>query len=239
MANPYSNLSKISKNIYNSTNKAADGYYNQTSKALSNTQKQTEKELNQKKVQADKAAMTEGKAAQSNYMRSINPYGAGAESQAINGLAGSGFSESSKISAYNSAQNRIANARSTAEQAKVDYDNQIAQSRNTRDTQLAEAALNKLNIKSDNANNYVNQRISVAGGDADWRINSANYKLSKKQLDLQKKELKFNMDQAKKANVSSSRGGKSSKSSSSSKKSNSSGSSKKSSGNSSKNKVKI
>lgn len=226
MANPYSGLNKLANSQYKKTNEAVGKYYKSAKDNIKATTAQTEKEFNQKKVSADQGATLEGRAASADYLKSINPYGASAEAQASGGLLGSGYSESSKTANYNSMQNRVSQARSTAEEAKMNYDNQIAQARNSGNSQLAELAYNTMTTKTNNLNNLLSNRVNIASG-------VSNHSINKGQLDLSKKELAFNMKQAKKANASA--GGSSRRSSSSGSKT----SSRKSSGKAKSNKKEI
>ena len=233
MANPYSGLSKLANNQYKSSNAAVDKYYNSAKNNMNASTEQTIKEFNQQKVKADQGATLEGRAANADYLKSINPYGASAEAQASGGLLGSGYSESSKTANYNSMQNRVSQARSTAEEAKMNYDNQIAQARNAKNAQMAELAYNTMTTRSNNLNNLLGNRVNIASG-------VSNHSINKGQLDLAKKELAFNMKQAKKDNASA--GSPSRKSRSSGSKRSGSGSktsSKKSTGKSKSNKKEI
>lgn len=233
MTSPYSGLSKLANSQYKSSNAAVDKYYKSAKDNIKATTAQTEKEFNQKKVSADQGATLEGRAANADYLKSINPYGASAEAQASGGLLGSGYSESSKTANYNSMQNRVSQARSTAEEAKMNYDNQIAQARNANNAQLAELAYNTMNTRSNNLNNLLSNRINIASG-------ASSHALGKGQLDLSKKELAFNMKQAKKDNASAGRSaGKSGSSGSKRSSSGSKGSSNKSSRKSKNNKKEI
>ena len=242
MANPYSGLSKSAATARNQANSAIDKYTAAQEKNIKASTNQAITELNQGKARVDADLTKEGKSAYTDYIKSINPYGAGAENQAKQGLGSTGYAETTKMRNYNNMQNRIATARSTAEQNKQAYDNQIAQARLSQNSDLAELAYNKLNAYSQNYQNWLNSRISIAGGASDYALgkgqldlSKAEYKLSKKQADrdykLQKKELDFNIKQAKKNNASgksSSKSKKSSGSKSSGSKRTSSSSSKKS-----------
>lgn len=60
------------------------------------------------------------------------------------GLTGSGYQESSRVSMYNTYQNRVSLARQTFNDAIVSYDNQITQAQIANSAALAEIAYNAL-----------------------------------------------------------------------------------------------
>lgn len=77
-------------------------------------------------------------------MKQINQYGGSMETLASQGLANTGYSESSKIAMYNTYQNRVSTAKSALTKANTEYDNQISQALLNNNVALAEIALNKL-----------------------------------------------------------------------------------------------
>ena len=196
--NPYSGLSDLAKKSKDSMDKALNNYSSSQTKNINNTLEQTKKEYTQKKTEADNDAATQSRAANTDYLKSINPYGAGAEAQASAGLSGSGYSESTKSANYNTMQNRVAIAKSTADKAKLSYDNQIAQANLQKNSQLAELAYNTMAQKAENMNNYFNNRLNITNGNTNYKLGNSQLKISKDQLKLQKDELKFNKKQAKK-----------------------------------------
>lgn len=108
-------------------------------------------QLENKKTDADNEFKKEAVASNVDYKKLINPYGVQAENQAQQGLNGTGFSESSKVNAWNTSQNRTALARATTQKIKADFDAQITQARLTGDAQLAENALKVLEQRMANA----------------------------------------------------------------------------------------
>lgn len=194
--NPYSGLDKLATDQYNKTNTAIDNYNKSANQNIQDSLNQSIKELNQKKTAADSTAVLEGRAANADYLKSINPYGANADSMMNAGLGGSGYSETTKAANYNTMQNRISKAKTTADEAKLNYDNQIVQARNQSNAKLAELAYNNMTARANNLGNLLSNRINIAGGMSDRDI-------ALQQLQLQRDEFEF----SKKANASSSGGG--------------------------------
>lgn len=94
---------------------------------------------------------TEAGAAYSDYQKLINPYGVQAETQAASGLLGSKVTESSRISAHNSYQERVATARSSFEEAKTEFEIAITEAQQSGDLQKAELAYEIYQQKAENA----------------------------------------------------------------------------------------
>lgn len=129
----------------------SDKYYEdqiQASRDWAAEQQQIQKEQNefalqqieQQKEKAEKDYQKEQSAAYVDYQKQTDRYGAGAEQMAASGLAGSGFSESSRVSMYNAYQNRVATAREAIQQALVDFNNAITQATLQNNAALAEIA---------------------------------------------------------------------------------------------------
>lgn len=99
---------------------------------------------NQNKQKAEQEFNREAIASKNAYYDFINPYGAQAEIQAQNGLANTGYSETTKLGAWNTQQNRTATARATMNNAKQQYDNAIKEIELNRDTTKSQYALQAL-----------------------------------------------------------------------------------------------
>ena len=99
---------------------------------------------NQNKAKAEKEFNNEAIASKNAYYDFINPYGANAEIQAKNGLNNTGYSETTKLGAWNTQQNRTAKARASMNDAKLQYDNAMKEIELTRDTTKAQYALEAL-----------------------------------------------------------------------------------------------
>lgn len=112
-----------------------------------NQQAQTDlqiEEINQKKAQAKQDYINEQKGAYTDYQKAIDEYGANAEKIASSGLKNSGYSESSRISAFTSYQNRYATSRKSYNEAVLNYDNSINEAKLANSSALAQIAYNAL-----------------------------------------------------------------------------------------------
>lgn len=100
--------------------------------------------VEQQKQQAQKDYIKEQSGAYVDWQKQSNQYGANAEQMAAQGLAGSGYSESSQVSMYNTYQNRVTTAREVYNQAVLNYNNAITEARLQNNSLLAEIAYNAL-----------------------------------------------------------------------------------------------
>lgn len=122
------------------------------SKEWADTQTQLQKEqtdfaieqIEQQKDKAHKDYVKEQSGAYVDWQKQSNQYGVEAERQAAAGMDGTGFSESSQVSMYNTYQNRVATAREVYSQAVLNYDNAIKDARLQNNAVLAEIAHNAL-----------------------------------------------------------------------------------------------
>lgn len=142
-------------NTYNNMINQSDQYYQDqinATKDYANTQQQLQQEntdftieqINQQKEQANKDYTKEQKGAYVDWQKQSNQYGANAEQMASNGLTGTGYSESSQVSMYNTYQNRVATARESYNKAVLNYDNAIKDAQLQNNSALAEIAYNAL-----------------------------------------------------------------------------------------------
>lgn len=133
----------------------AEGYYKDlANNAQKWADKQTEiqndktdfaiQQINQQKEQAKQDYTKEQSGAYVDWQKQSNPYGANAEKMAAQGLAGTGYSESSQVSMYNTYQNRVASARESYTRAVLNYDNAIKDARLQNSSVLAEIAYEAL-----------------------------------------------------------------------------------------------
>ena len=178
------NLINEAQTNYNTISSGAEEKYNELINATKEygekqadiTQQQTNQtiaEINQNKELAEKDYIKEQKSAYTDYAKQTNAYGTNAEVQASAGLQGSGYSESSKVSMYNTYQNRYATARESYNRAVMNYDNQIAQAQIQNSALLAEIAFNSLQsqlqlalegfqYQNELLNNLLNQKLSIS-----------------------------------------------------------------------------
>ena len=101
-------------------------------------------QIEQQKDQAHKDYVKEQSGAYVDWQKQSNQYGVAAEQQAAAGMAGTGFSESSQVSMYNTYQNRVATARESFNQAILNYNNAIKDARLQNNSVLAEIAYQSL-----------------------------------------------------------------------------------------------
>jgi hypothetical protein len=100
--------------------------------------------IEQQKEQANKNYVKEQKGAYTDYQKATNQYGSNAEKLAVQGLNQTGYSESTRTSAYNTYQNRYATARESYNQAILNYDNGIREAQLANNAALAQIAYESL-----------------------------------------------------------------------------------------------
>lgn len=145
--NTYDNMINQTDNKYNELIQASKDY-SKTQQELQ--QKNTDfaiEQINQQKEKAEKDYTKEQKGAYTDYQKITDQYGVNAEKQASVGLQNTGYSESSKIQAFTSYQNRYSTARETYNQAVLNYDNAIKNAQLKNNSLLAEIAYKALEIQ--------------------------------------------------------------------------------------------
>ena len=100
--------------------------------------------IEQEKEQAKKDYTKEQSGAFVDWQKQSNQYGVNAEQMAASGMTGTGYSESSKVSMYNTYQNRVATARESYTLAVQNYNNSITEARLQNNSVLAEIAYEAL-----------------------------------------------------------------------------------------------
>lgn len=162
MENPYADLeNKYANNLQQQNDMLAQQSAIQKEQSQANTN-QTINEINQQREYANKDFNKEARGAYQDYQKIVNPYGVQAEKMVSNGLGNAGYSETSKLNAYNTYQNRYATARESADRLQQDFNNQITQARLSGNKELAEIALNELQTKMTNLWNQLNLDTSLA-----------------------------------------------------------------------------
>jgi hypothetical protein len=147
----------ISENekLYSGMIKDSDGYYQaQIDAAKDWEKKQTDlqnqqtdfaiEQIEQQKTQAKKDYTKEQSGAYVDWQKESNKYGARSEQIASQGLAKTGYSESSQTSLYNTYQNRVMTARESYNNAVLNYNNAIKDARLQNSAVLAEIAYKAL-----------------------------------------------------------------------------------------------
>jgi hypothetical protein len=133
----------------------ADKYYQAQINAAKNwgeTQKQNQQaqtdfaieKIEQQKDQAKQDYLKEQSGAYADWQKQSNQYGANAEQVAAQGLANTGYSESSQVAMYNQYQNRVATSREVFTRAVLNYDNAMKDARLQNNSKLAEIAYQTL-----------------------------------------------------------------------------------------------
>lgn len=97
--------------------------------------------LARQKEDIDKEATQQNRALYQDYRKATNPFGQQAEKLAGQGLANSGYAETTMSRLYNTYQNNITSTLNNARDLKADVDFQINQARQNGDITLAQNAL--------------------------------------------------------------------------------------------------
>lgn len=119
--------------------------YGETQKK--NQQEQTDfaiTEIEQQKEYAHQDYIKEQSGAYVDWQKQSDQYGVNAEQRAAQGMAGTGYSESSQVAMYNTYQNRVATARESYQRSVDSYNNAITEARLQNNSLLAEIAFNTL-----------------------------------------------------------------------------------------------
>lgn len=133
----------------------SDSYYQSqidASKEWADTQSKLQQEntdfaiekIEQQKQQAQKDYTKEQSGAYVDWQKQSNVYGVNAEQMAMQGMGGTGYSESSQVSMYNTYQNRVATARESYQKAVLNYDNSIKEAILQNNSALAEISYQAL-----------------------------------------------------------------------------------------------
>lgn len=141
--------------IYDGMTNQSDKFYQDqidASKEWTDKQQQIQQEntdfaiekVEQQKAEAEKAYQKEQQGAYIDWQKQSNQYGAEAEKRAAQGLSGTGYSESSQVSMYNTYQNRVSAARESYQKAVLNYDNAIKEAHLQNNAKLAEIAYQAL-----------------------------------------------------------------------------------------------
>lgn len=192
--------------------------WEQTQSSNLDQQLQFQKDLiEQQKQEAQKAYEQEAKSAYTDYRKETDAYGVSREQQAGAGMGNTGYSESSKVSMYNTYQNRLATSKQAMDKAYIEFDNAIREAQLTNDVTKAENALTALqqklqialegfNYKSEQTQNKLNWQYQI-GSDYYNRyqdvLNQINYENEQaeairqynEQMDLQREQLEYQKEQ--------------------------------------------
>jgi hypothetical protein len=140
----YANIIGQSDKYYQDQMNAAQEWAETQSQLQQEQTNFTIEQIEQQKDKAHDSYLKEQSGAYQDWQKGSNAYGVKAEQMAAAGLAGTGFSESSQVSMYNTYQNRVATAREVFSQAVLNYDNAIKDARLQNNSVLAEIAYEAL-----------------------------------------------------------------------------------------------
>ena len=140
MGNTYNEMINNSDQFYDDQKQAVEDYKNQQIELQNQQTEFAIQKIEQEKDKTLKDYTKEQKGAYVDYQKASNQYGVNAEQMASQGLAGSGFSESSQVSMFNTYQNRVSTAREVYNQAILNYNNSIQEARLNNNSKLAEIA---------------------------------------------------------------------------------------------------
>lgn len=144
IAKNYDNMINNTDQFYNAQIEASKDWANKQNEIQqANTNLAIEK-IEQEKQKAQKDYTKEQKGAYSDYTKQTNDYSVNAEKMAELGLNNTGYSENSKVSMYNTYQNRVASARESYNQAVLNYNNAIKEAQLNNNAKLAEIAADAL-----------------------------------------------------------------------------------------------
>lgn len=101
----------------------------------------TQNEVNRQKQEIQEEADKQAKALYTDYQKQANPYGYQAEQLAQNGLANSGYAETSRVNLYNNYQKNVTSLMTNATKLKADADFKMNQAYLDADVQKAQNTL--------------------------------------------------------------------------------------------------
>lgn len=145
--NTYNNMINQSQQYYDNLAKEAENYGNKQQELQQQKTDLAIDRIEQQKDWAKQDYTKEQKGAYQDYAKQVNNYGVNAEQMAQNGLLGTGYAESSRVSMYNAYQNRVATARESYNRAVAEYDDSIKEAQLANNATLAELAHNTLQTK--------------------------------------------------------------------------------------------
>lgn len=144
MENTYQGMIDQSDSYYQGLQQNAQNWADKQSQLQQEQTDFTIEQIEQQKDQAHKDYLKEQSGAYQDWQKQSNQYGVNAEQMAAQGMVGTGFSESSQVSVYNTYQNRVATSRKVYNRAVLNYDNNIKEARLQNNAILAEIAYQAL-----------------------------------------------------------------------------------------------
>lgn len=165
----YKDLIQENRESYGNLITGVEDYAKAQTDAQNDATNQVVTELEDAKKQARDDYEKEQSAAHTDYQKQVNPYGVEAEQLAAGGLTGSGYSESAKVSMYNTYQSRVATAKESCDQAVREYDIAIGEAKRLNSATLAEIAYNSLLKQVELTLKALNQDMQLKLDWLDWR----------------------------------------------------------------------
>lgn len=145
--NNYNNQMATLDTLNEQQNNIADQYKANQEQILKNNYESNTNTIEQNRKETQENINKEKKDSYIDYMKQINQYGGAAEQLASQGLATTGYAESSKVAMYNTYQNRVSAANTALTKANVEYDRQMQEAKNNYDVGLAQLALDTMQQK--------------------------------------------------------------------------------------------
>lgn len=136
------------------------------------------------KQQYEQEAQKQAKALYTNYQKEQNAYGANAEAITSQGLANSGYAESSRVNLYNNYQNNVTNLMNEMTRQKAVLDQQMNQAYFDADIQKAQNLAQIYTQKMQMAMNMYQTRYALYRdqvADEQW---AQEFELQKRQLEM-------------------------------------------------------
>lgn len=144
MNNKYNTMINDSNSYYQNLINLSKDYQNKQSQIQQENTNFTVEKLEQQKEKQERDYIKEQKGAYADYQKATDNYGVNAEQMASQGMSNTGYSETSKMTAFNTYQNRYSTARQSYNDAIMNYDNSIKEARIQNNSALAEIAYNSL-----------------------------------------------------------------------------------------------
>ena len=160
----YNDLIAESERVYKDKAAATEAWEKQQKEVQQEQTDFTIQQLEQQKQQTEKDYIKEQSAAYVDWQKQSGKYGANAEAMAAQGMAGTGYGESSQVSMYNAYQNRVAIAREAFTQAVTDLDTAIASAKMQNNAAMAEIAFNAFQQRLElTLNSLLNRQNLILG----------------------------------------------------------------------------
>lgn len=179
--NPYADLETRANNMYGQQNDLLNQSEQIQNEQIDANNKYALDNIERQRGYAQKDFEKEARGAYQDYQKQVNPYGVQAENIFSSGLGNSGYSETSKLNAYNTYQNRFATARQSTDRLMEDFNNQMNQAMLEANQEKAQVALQKLQTQMSN----LWQQLSF---DSSLTQNKVNYNQWLEQFNYQKQQ---------------------------------------------------